>query len=53
MTIQEESLVLLDCLRHFDARGERCRRGACGVFSHRLEACVHDAVLWMLVDKRP
>ena len=42
MTTREESLVLMDYLRHFDTLGERCREETGGVFTHRPEACVHE-----------
>lgn len=47
MTTREESLALMDYLRHFDTLGERCREGSNGVFTHRPEACAQEVAEYL------
>ena len=47
MTTREESLALMDYLRHFDTLGERCRWETGGIFTHRPEACAQEVAEYL------
>jgi hypothetical protein len=51
MTTREESLVLMDYLRHFHTLGESCREDAGGVFTHRPEACADEVAEYLAWER--
>lgn len=48
---RDESLVLMDNLRHFDTPWKRCREDTGGVFTHWPEVCVHEVAEYLAWER--
>ena len=51
MTTREESLLLMDYLRHFDTLGECCREDAGSMFTHLPESCAHEVAEYLAWER--